>query len=91
MISCFSFGGYCTGDNYKDIRPIDIFVLNTITYRWTSVQKPKVGSVEAETWPFQRYGHTVSAHQGKVYIFYKNRFTRFDNWNTQSNFCLFIY
>ena len=25
----FSFGGYCTGDNYKDIRPIDIFVLNT--------------------------------------------------------------
>lgn len=65
----FSFGGYCTGDNYKDIRPIDIFVLNTITYRWTSVQKPKVGSVEAETWPFQRYGHTVSAHQGKVYLF----------------------
>ena len=25
----FSFGGYCTGDNYKDTRPIDIFVLNT--------------------------------------------------------------
>ena len=25
----FSFGGYCTGDNYKDVRPIDIFVLNT--------------------------------------------------------------
>lgn len=26
---------------------------------------PKIAS-EAEKWPFQRYGHTVSAHQGKV-------------------------
>ena len=29
----FSFGGYCTGDNYKDTMPIDIFVLDTRTYR----------------------------------------------------------
>ena len=28
---------------------------------------PNVGS-ESEKWPFQRYGHTVSAHQGKVRI-----------------------
>ena len=62
----FSFGGYCTGDNYKDIRPIDIFVLNSVTYRWSSIPKPKSGSKEAETWPFQRYGHSVSAHNGKV-------------------------
>ena len=29
----FSFGGYCTGDNYKDAMPIDVFVLDTQTYR----------------------------------------------------------
>ena len=29
----FSFGGYCTGDNYKDEKPIDVFVLNTSTCR----------------------------------------------------------
>ena len=30
----YSFGGYCTGDNYKDEKPIDVFVLNTNTYRY---------------------------------------------------------
>ena len=30
-------GGYCTGDNYRDERPIDVFVLNTSNYRWTEV------------------------------------------------------
>lgn len=24
----FSFGGYCTGDDYKVVRPMDIHVLN---------------------------------------------------------------
>jgi len=33
----FSFGGFCTGDNYREKRPIDVFVLNTITYRWTQI------------------------------------------------------
>ena len=39
----FSFGGYCTGDNYKEPGvPIDVFVLNSVTYRWTPLQKPQV-------------------------------------------------
>lgn len=25
----FSFGGYCTGDDYKQKRPMDVHVLNT--------------------------------------------------------------
>ena len=33
-------GGYCTGDNYRDERPIDVFVLNTSNYRWTEVLAP---------------------------------------------------
>ncbi len=32
--------GYCTGDNYRDQKPIDVFVLNTLTYRWTEIPKP---------------------------------------------------
>ena len=33
LFRIFSFGGYCTGDNYKDEKPIDVFVLNTSTCR----------------------------------------------------------
>ena len=61
--------GYCTGDNYKEPRPIDVFVLNTKTYRWKALKKPPTGSREAEEWPFQRYGHTVVAHGRKIYLF----------------------
>jgi len=74
----FSFGGYCTGDNYKDQTPIDVFVLDTRTYRWVEVPKPKSYDEEPESledmdeifnWPYQRYGHTVSAHGKYVYLF----------------------
>ena len=65
----YSFGGYCTGDNYKDVRPIDVFCLNTTNYRWTALKKPNIDSHEADDWPFQRYGHTVVAHGTKIYLF----------------------
>jgi len=79
----FSFGGYCTGDNYKDAMPIDVFVLDTRTYRWVEVPKPKsFDEVDEESidinnkdldefknWPYQRYGHTVSAYENKIYLF----------------------
>ena len=65
----FSLLGYCTGDNYKDVRPIDVFCLNTTNYRWTELPKPRVDSLEADDWPFQRYGHTVVAHGQKIYLF----------------------
>lgn len=79
----FSFGGYCTGDNYKDTMPIDIFVLDTRTYRWVEVPKPNpLDAEESESssndlmeldeidnWPYQRYGHTVSAHGKYIYLF----------------------
>ena len=65
----FSFGGYCTGDNYKDASmPIDIFVLNTQNLRWATIPKPE-SCTEENSWPFQRYGHTVVAHEQCVYLF----------------------
>ena len=64
----FSFGGYCTGDNYRDERPIDVFVLNTTTLRWTEVPKPADPQLLA-AWPYQRYGHTVVARGDTCYLF----------------------
>lgn len=64
----FCFGGYCTGDNYRDERPIDVFVLNTTTLRWTEVAKPGDGA-QLEAWPYQRYGHTVVATRDTCYLF----------------------
>jgi N-acetylneuraminic acid mutarotase len=65
----FSFGGYCTGDNYKDERPIDVFVLNTLTYRWTEIPKPADDDPSLGDWPYQRYGHTVIAYNESIYLF----------------------
>jgi len=64
----FSFGGYCTGENYRDERPIDVFILNTTTYRWTEVTKPTQPSLLV-TWPYQRYGHTVVSLGPTCYLF----------------------
>jgi len=31
LIGChiYSFGGYCTGENFEIVRPIDVHILNT--------------------------------------------------------------
>lgn len=63
----FSFGGFCTGENYREKRPIDIFVLNTITYRWVQIKNQDPS--KDEVWPFQRYGHTVAAYGEDIYLF----------------------
>ena len=64
----FSFGGYCTGDNYREERPIDVFVLNTTTYRWIEIAKPTDPDL-LSSWPYQRYGHTVVARGNTCYLF----------------------
>jgi len=34
LIGChiYSFGGYCTGENFEIVRPIDVHILNTGLY-----------------------------------------------------------
>jgi N-acetylneuraminic acid mutarotase len=61
--SVYSFGGYCTGENYNESRPIDVHALNTHNYRWRLVLLS-----DDTVCPFQRYGHTVVAHDGRVYL-----------------------
>ncbi|CAG7724005.1 unnamed protein product [Allacma fusca] len=57
----YSFGGYCTGENYAVIRNIDVYVLNQVTYRWNLLETD--GTI-----PFQRYGHTAVAYGRFVYL-----------------------
>lgn len=60
----YSFGGYCTGENYNTLRNMDVHVLETVTYRW----KPLNITQGRKYVPFQRYGHTAVAFDTKVYI-----------------------
>ncbi|XP_017089188.2 kelch domain-containing protein 3 [Drosophila bipectinata] len=67
----YSFGGYCTGYDYRYNEPIDVHVLNAHTMRWSLV--PQQCDEEGQPLkyplvPFQRYGHTVVAYKEKIYI-----------------------
>lgn len=63
-----SFGGYCTGENYKLRRPIDVYILNPVTLRWISLAEPKEKDPQYACAPFQRYGHTAVVYNNNVYI-----------------------
>jgi len=67
----FSFGGYCTGENYRDMLPCDVFVLNTHNMRWSAIPKPDEKTYNPGTcdWPYQRYGHSVVAWNQYVVLF----------------------
>lgn len=65
----FSFGGYCSGEDYRSLHTIDIQVLNTKTLRWHAVtpQRADRSKVYPEV-PFKRYGHTAVLYKHLVYI-----------------------
>ncbi|CAI2353093.1 unnamed protein product [Caenorhabditis sp. 36 PRJEB53466] len=80
----YSFGGYCSGDVIDDKDPLDVHVLDTENLRWMKltpgiVHQNRVYS-QSELFetgdvtklsgavPFQRYGHSVVAHNGKAYV-----------------------
>lgn len=63
----YSFGGYCTGEDYETTRPIDVHVLDTITYRWSTVTV-SISSQWDRYMPYQRYGHTCVAYEDKAYV-----------------------
>lgn len=61
----YSFGGYRTGEDYQNCRPIDIHVFNTIALKWSPLFSSTIDNTEI---PFQRYGHTVVAYQDIAYL-----------------------
>lgn len=64
----FSFGGYCTGEDYVTNRPMDVHILNTVSYRWIALPLPHHKSEERQCVPYQRYGHTAVAVGDCAYI-----------------------
>ena len=64
----YSFGGNCAGEDYRETRPIDVFVFNTNLLRWKEIAKPDSEDEEYLSWPHQRYGHTVCAFENKIYL-----------------------
>ncbi|XP_017477425.1 PREDICTED: kelch domain-containing protein 3 [Rhagoletis zephyria] len=67
----YSFGGYCTGDDYRLNECIDVHVLNTNTLRWAVVPLKRDENglpLKYPEVPFQRYGHTAVAYGDKVYM-----------------------
>lgn len=65
----YSFGGYCSGEDYRSLHPIDVQVLNTHTLRWSNLPQPRHNSrTRYPEVPFKRYGHTAVLYKHKVYI-----------------------
>lgn len=64
----FSFGGYCSGEDYEIRRPMDVHVLDTEMFRWRSLSVPSVEDPQYYETPYQRYGHTAVVHSGKAYV-----------------------
>lgn len=65
----FSFGGYCSSEDYRSLYTIDVQVLNTHTLRWSKVKPHPLerGRIYPEV-PFKRYGHTAVLYKHLVYI-----------------------
>lgn len=53
----YSFGGYCSGEDYKSYSPMDVHVLNTNNFRWSLIPVKK--DKKYPNVPFQRYGECI--------------------------------
>ncbi|KAM4772013.1 kelch domain-containing protein 3 isoform 1-T2 [Rhinophrynus dorsalis] len=61
----FSFGGYCSGEDYESLRQIDVHVFNAVSLRWRKLP-PTCGSLSSV--PYMRYGHTAVLIDDVIYI-----------------------
>lgn len=59
----YSFGGYCSGEDSKDLDPMDVYILSTEILRWVFLP-----TFDTNTVPFKRYGHTAIAYGTKIYV-----------------------
>lgn len=67
----YSFGGYCSNEDYRLLNTIDVHILNTQNLRWYQVpqRKNEYGlPLQYPEVPFQRYGHTSVAYKNRVYM-----------------------
>lgn len=67
--SIYSFGGLYLDDDYTQYHPIDVHVVNTKTFCWTSLMHPKYNKgIRYPEVPYKRYGHTAVLYKEMVYI-----------------------
>ncbi|KAG7260316.1 hypothetical protein CRUP_036671 [Coryphaenoides rupestris] len=61
----YSFGGYCSGEDYENLRQIDVHV----SLRWTKLPPVKTAERElAHEVPYMRYGHTAVLLDDVIYV-----------------------
>ncbi|XP_038654794.1 ribosomal RNA processing protein 36 homolog [Scyliorhinus canicula] len=65
----YSFGGYCSGEDYETLRQIDVHIFNAVSFRWTKL--PPYGSDRRDhspQVPYMRYGHTAVLLDDTIYV-----------------------
>lgn len=61
----FSFGGYCSGEDYETLRQIDVHIFNSVSLRW---RKLPPACCSPSKVPYMRYGHTAVLIDDIIYI-----------------------
>nr|XP_035151555.1 kelch domain-containing protein 3 isoform X1 [Callithrix jacchus]XP_035151556.1 kelch domain-containing protein 3 isoform X1 [Callithrix jacchus] len=65
----YSFGGYCSGEDYETLRQIDVHIFNAVSLRWTKLPpvKPAIRG-KAPVVPYMRYGHSTVLIDDTVFL-----------------------
>ncbi|KAM6923051.1 kelch domain-containing protein 3 isoform 1-T3 [Lycodopsis pacificus] len=66
----YSFGGYCSGEDYETLRQIDVHVFNTVSLRWMKLPPVRLGGghERVREVPYMRYGHTAVLLDDIIYL-----------------------
>ncbi|XP_036908903.1 kelch domain-containing protein 3 isoform X3 [Sturnira hondurensis] len=65
----YSFGGYCSGEDYETLRQIDVHIFNAVSLRWTKLPpvRPTIRG-HAPVVPYMRYGHSTVLIDDTVFL-----------------------
>ncbi|XP_021547805.1 kelch domain-containing protein 3 isoform X1 [Neomonachus schauinslandi] len=65
----YSFGGYCSGEDYETLRQIDVHIFNAVSLRWTKLPpvRPSIRG-QAPVVPYMRYGHSTVLIDDTVFL-----------------------
>ncbi|XP_067148769.1 kelch domain-containing protein 3 [Apteryx mantelli] len=65
----YSFGGYCSGEDYETLRQIDVHVFNAVSLRWIKLPPVWTNSRDhVREVPYMRYGHSAVLIDDTIYI-----------------------
>ncbi|KAI1240455.1 hypothetical protein IHE44_0008878, partial [Lamprotornis superbus] len=65
----YSFGGYCSGEDYETLRQIDVHIFNAVSLRWIKLPPVWTNSRDhVREVPYMRYGHSAVLIDDTVYI-----------------------